>query len=183
VPEPDGSFDFAFSNSVLEHIQPIKPVIEEVARLLKPGGRFILTVPSASFHQCLRGPLFQSSKRAAYLSDLDARCAHRYYLNVEGWRELLGSCGLRLDVTHPYLTTAEVQRWETLARFTSGLLFHLFGKNRHPIEIQRSLGMRGGKTRLARPLAAMIARLLSIGLPKNERVSTHGCLLLEAVRE
>src|SRR5690349_14965660 len=37
LPEPNGSFDFAFSNSVLEHISPIEPVLAEVARVLKPG--------------------------------------------------------------------------------------------------------------------------------------------------
>lgn len=184
IPEPSGLFDFAFSNSVLEHISPIKPVIQEVSRLLKPGGRFIMTVPSTSFHDCLRGPLFGFIGRTAYLKALDVRCAHRYYLDVEGWRGVLSECGLRLDVSKEYLNTAEVRRWETLSRFTGGLLYHLFGflgKSRHPIEIQRSLGMRGGKMRLPKPAAVIVAKLLSSGI--SEQTAANGCLLLESVRE
>ncbi len=44
----DDSFDFVVSSDVLEHIpSPYKPM-EEILRVLKPGGRHIFTVP---FHQ------------------------------------------------------------------------------------------------------------------------------------
>lgn len=51
VPKPDGSYNTVFSNSVLEHIPDLGPVLQEVNRLLAPGGRFYLTVPSNSFDQ------------------------------------------------------------------------------------------------------------------------------------
>ena len=45
VPYPDGSFDYVFSNCVLEHIPDDATAIMESARVLRPGGLFIATVP------------------------------------------------------------------------------------------------------------------------------------------
>ncbi len=66
VPEPGGSFDWVFSNSVLEHIDDIDPVLAEVARLLRAGGEFVFTVPGPEFHACLRGPLLPGRSRESY---------------------------------------------------------------------------------------------------------------------
>lgn len=46
IPYKDSSVDLLVSNSVLEHIYEYKAVIEEVYRVLKPGGYFYLSVPS-----------------------------------------------------------------------------------------------------------------------------------------
>ena len=51
IPRPDGHFRTIFSNSVLEHIKPLEPVLKEAHRLLSPDGRFYLTVPSIYFEQ------------------------------------------------------------------------------------------------------------------------------------
>ncbi len=52
IPAPDDSFDVVLCTEVLEHVpKPIK-VIHELSRILKPGGKLILTAPLASFlHQ------------------------------------------------------------------------------------------------------------------------------------
>ena len=48
IPEPDASFDAIMCVEVFEHLpEPIK-AIQEFARLLKPGGYLILTVPFCS---------------------------------------------------------------------------------------------------------------------------------------
>jgi len=44
---PDGTLGAAFSNSVLEHVTPLEPAIVSVSRALKPGGKLVVTVPSA----------------------------------------------------------------------------------------------------------------------------------------
>jgi SAM-dependent methyltransferase len=41
----DGRFALVFSNSVLEHIRPVDPVIREAARVLRPGGHLLFTTP------------------------------------------------------------------------------------------------------------------------------------------
>jgi SAM-dependent methyltransferase len=51
VPKPSGAYRTIFSNSVLEHIPALESVFREVHRLLAPGGRFYLTVPTPLFEQ------------------------------------------------------------------------------------------------------------------------------------
>lgn len=48
VPEPDGSFDAILCVEVFEHIPHPVEALKEFARLLKPGGRLILTAPFCS---------------------------------------------------------------------------------------------------------------------------------------
>lgn len=58
IPEPDGSFDAILCSKVLEHVPEPTKVLEEFARLLKPGGTLILTAPFVSnvhmapYHYC-----------------------------------------------------------------------------------------------------------------------------------
>jgi SAM-dependent methyltransferase len=49
IPKPDKSYQTVFSNSVLEHIPSLSPVLAEVYRLLAPGGCFYFTVPADNF--------------------------------------------------------------------------------------------------------------------------------------
>jgi SAM-dependent methyltransferase len=55
LPFPDAAFASAFSNSVLEHIPDVQPVLNEVGRVLQPGGRFVITTPSHLFTEWLGG--------------------------------------------------------------------------------------------------------------------------------
>ena len=55
MPYPNGTFACVFSNSVLEHIPDLDPVLREAARVLKPGGRFLATGPSEAFRHLLAG--------------------------------------------------------------------------------------------------------------------------------
>lgn len=48
IPEPDASFDAILCSEVLEHLPEPTKALDEFARLLKPGGRLILTAPFAS---------------------------------------------------------------------------------------------------------------------------------------
>jgi ubiquinone/menaquinone biosynthesis C-methylase UbiE len=45
LPFPDGSFDTVLSTEVLEHVMSPGAVVAEMARVLKPEGRLLLTVP------------------------------------------------------------------------------------------------------------------------------------------
>ena len=48
VPEPNGSFDVILCSEVFEHLPDALKAIDEFARLLKPGGKLIITAPFAS---------------------------------------------------------------------------------------------------------------------------------------
>src|SRR4030065_1081692 len=58
IPELDASCDFILCSEVLEHVPDPSKVLDEFARLLKVGGKLILTAPFASlvhfspYHYC-----------------------------------------------------------------------------------------------------------------------------------
>lgn len=179
VPEPDARFDFVFSNSVLEHIEELDPVIAEVARVLRPGGAFVFTVPGPGFHDCLAGPLFPWGDRQRYLQAVDRRCAHLRYWGEAQWRACLARQALELSHARPYLTAPQTQRWETLSRFTAGLLYALVNERMQPIEIQRALRVRRRGLRLPAWAAAALAAAISAGVGAAPSGRT-ACLLIEA---
>jgi ubiquinone/menaquinone biosynthesis C-methylase UbiE len=45
IPFADSSFDFVLCSEVLEHVPDPRRAIGEIARVLRPGGRLVLTVP------------------------------------------------------------------------------------------------------------------------------------------
>lgn len=45
VPVADGYFDAVISLNTLEHVSRVDIAVKEIARVLKPGGRFLFTVP------------------------------------------------------------------------------------------------------------------------------------------
>jgi SAM-dependent methyltransferase len=49
LPFPNGSFDFILSHEVLEHVQNDRSTIEEMLRVLRPGGRIALFVPNRGY--------------------------------------------------------------------------------------------------------------------------------------
>jgi ubiquinone/menaquinone biosynthesis C-methylase UbiE len=185
IPEPSMSFDHVISNSVLEHIPAIDATLAEVTRLLKPGGTFTFTVPSPGFHRCLRGPLLPGASREAYLLDLDKRLAHYRYWGVDEWREILERYGLQIEQQVEYLTCAETRRWETISRFTAGILYALNGSRNSPIEVQKKLGLRQvqNRVRLSAWLARLLASALSFGVSTFDSHEFAACLLILARKE
>ena len=47
LPFPDGSFDRIIAAEVLEHIPDDRAAMAEIARVLRPGGRLAIMVPTA----------------------------------------------------------------------------------------------------------------------------------------
>ncbi|HET9913377.1 MAG TPA: class I SAM-dependent methyltransferase [Anaerolineales bacterium] len=49
IPLTSGTFDLILSHEVLEHVQDDRLAIQEMIRLLKPGGRIVLFVPNRGY--------------------------------------------------------------------------------------------------------------------------------------
>ncbi len=107
MPYPDGTFATVVSNSVLEHIPVVQPVLAEVARVLQPGGLFYFCVPGPDFLPLLsvgraldrvglRG--LEDSYRAFF-----NRISRHYHCDgPEVWGRRLEMAGLRLRCWWPY---------------------------------------------------------------------------------
>jgi SAM-dependent methyltransferase len=75
---PGESFDLAVSVEVLEHVQDDEKFVSEVCRVLKPGGRFIMTTPNGDFVEN-RNPDHKRHYKKQQLSGL----LEKYFTNVE----------------------------------------------------------------------------------------------------
>lgn len=189
VPEPDASFDFVFSNSVLEHVPNLEGVLDEVARVTRPGGRLVATVPTPNVHRLLRGPgllgrlATGAVDRRSYLAAIDRRVAHVNLWDEQRWRREFGARGLDVELASPYMWASELQRWEVLANVTAGLLVRTVGRGRQPIEIQRSLGLRRTSPPVwLRVVGMAIGRAAALGVDGLDDGRGGACLLLVAVR-
>ena len=184
IPEADATFDYVISNSVLEHIPSLEPVIREVGRVLKPGGRFYYTVPCPGFHENLSGSIVPGAQRSKYLEQLDKRLAHFNYLTHEDWQNLCGRYGMTVDSVTGYLGEKATKRWETLSRFTGGLLHTLSFGNKRPIEIQRALKLRDiqNSGSFPRPLASALSAMIGAGLDGVDEADSPSCLLVVGSR-
>lgn len=183
IPEASGSLDFILSNSVLEHIPDVEPVIGEISRLLKPGGRLIFTVPSENFHNILSGPPL-GVKNSNYLTAIDNRLAHYRYWTISEWKDCLARHDLKIKYNFYYLTSKQLRRWELISNFTGGLLYSMFGRKLQPIEIQRKWKLRKNKHTGIDGVFSTASNILSmgakIGYAPDE--ATGACLYVDAVR-
>lgn len=110
IPYPDSSFATVFSNGVLEHVHHLPTGLAEIARVLRPGGCLIMTVPTMEDGLQLTGAALL---RGLGLTDLAQRYADAYnrafgQINVypwETWRDLLAASGLRLVQHRTYGNT------------------------------------------------------------------------------
>lgn len=179
IPEADDTFDYVISNSVLEHIPDLEPVIAEVGRVLRPGGKFYFTVPCPGFHANLAGSV-SGRDRETYLAEVDKRLAHAHYLSERDWNQICGRNGLTIHTIKGYVGRAETRRWETLSRMTGGLLYKLVGENARPIEIQRALKLRTFQNTMRLPnlVASGLASVITLGLAEEQPDSDQSCLLV-----
>lgn len=185
IPEADATFDYAISNSVLEHIPDLEPVIAELGRVLKPGGQFFFTVPCPKFHENLAGAVLPGVSRQSYLNEMDRRVAHCNYLTGQDWQAMANRHGMVVTELIGYLGRAATQRWENLSRMTGGLVHNLtFGKRR-PIDIQRTLRLRDLQNAVSLPhgVASTMAKVIAGGLGWEDDAASPSCLLVVGQRQ
>lgn len=70
LPYPDASFEFVFAGEIIEHLMHTRTFLEEVNRVLKPGGIVIITTPNlARIEDRLRFLLGRTPKHTTPIHD------------------------------------------------------------------------------------------------------------------
>lgn len=96
LPCADASFDVVTMLAVLEHLEHPDAILREIARVLKPAGRLVLTVPSNAAKPVLEFLAY----RVGVVSEAEIR-DHKRYFNRQSLTEILRGTGLAVE-THRY---------------------------------------------------------------------------------
>lgn len=116
----DKSLNFVFSNSVIEHIPPQEAVLKEVARVLKPGGRFLFTTPSNNFRNYLyvsttleKFGLSQIAQK--YSEERNKRLNHYHLYSAAEWKKRLAKYGFKIERLTYCIPKQTLQLWDKMA--------------------------------------------------------------------
>lgn len=92
IPLPDGSHATVISNSVLEHVSDLDGVLKELARVLAPGGRLFITVPTRGFWEHL-----ERFFGRAEADRVNEEYVHRNLFTAEEWGRRLAGHGFVVE--------------------------------------------------------------------------------------
>ncbi len=117
LPFADGAFASAFSNSVLEHIPDLPPVLREVNRVLRPGARFVITTPSHLFTEYLGGAAFFERLRLGRLAGgyrrlFNTISRHAHTDAPEVWAARLAEAGFAVERWQYYFSRGALRALE-----------------------------------------------------------------------
>ncbi len=114
LPFRDASFATVISNCVIEHIHDNTQVLNEIARVLRPGGTFATTLPSEHFGEFLLGSTLLRTLRlrrpaAAYGNFFNRISYHHHVEPPEIWRSRFDAVGLTVT-DHQYYFSPRAHR-------------------------------------------------------------------------
>lgn len=109
MPFADASFGSVVSNCVFEHIPDIETTVAEIARVLKPGGRFACTVVGEHFNELLTDErlwarLGLSRALRAYVDWLNRKAIHYRWDPPEVWQSRFERAGFRVESWRYYMS-------------------------------------------------------------------------------
>lgn len=119
LPCAAGSIATIVSNSTLEHIPNLDGALRELHRVLRPGGRIILTVPTDRWNDALATPRMLGAiglARAAqrYTEWFRRVQRHHHLLSAEEWTDRLRDAGFIVTHTRRYFPGAATGLLELL---------------------------------------------------------------------
>lgn len=141
---PEGSVDTAVSCSVLEHTTDLPGCLAAIARVLRPGGELIFTVPSAALTSQM-AKLVDSD----FAESANEMMFHRNLMDRAAWRELLNHAGLEVTKEQSF------QPYWFTRRFFLTTLLNAQALGRIPL-LER-VAFRLGRTGWAQDIARSIA--------------------------
>lgn len=135
IPYPDAFFAAAVSNSVLEHIPNLEPVLMELARVMQPGAPFIFCVPNHRFLDSLSIARFFDRLHLHALGELYRRffnriSRHYHCDDPRTWQSRLETAGFTIVDWWPYFSprSQRVLEWGHYLGLPSLVTRKLFGR-------------------------------------------------------
>ncbi len=129
IPLPDGAADVVTSFTVLEHVPDERAALAEMRRILKPGGKLIITVPNRWWIFETHGadlPLLPWNRVPLvswWPKRLHDRWARARIYRRREIEELLVQSGFNIDVSFRMTAPMDMISWEPLRRFVRSTLF------------------------------------------------------------
>ena len=128
MPFRSGSFPTVTSVCAVEHMDGLPLVLRELSRVLGPGGRLFLTVPSDQFGDLLLGSRIWRAlgcphRAVAYGARKNVRSHHVNILTAEAWRKALKAESLEVVATAYLLSPAVMTVWSLLTSSPFKLAF------------------------------------------------------------
>lgn len=114
------SINFAFCNSVIEHIPNVEAVLSETARILKKGGVFVFTSPSPHFRKFLFFTTQLRKLGLGFLGDLYSKkrnemLNHYHLYSHREWGRRLKKYGLEIKKFQYYISKECLEFWDRIA--------------------------------------------------------------------
>lgn len=144
LPLADASFGTVMSVSTLEHVPGVSAAFPELARVLRPGGRLIFTVPIEQLNEHLVG--YRALRVAGptlaqrYATALHAALTHVNVWAADHWIDLVRDSGLEVTHTERALSHRATMAFEALlpAAYANRVWRRLTGKRPpHPAPMRR----------------------------------------------
>lgn len=162
LPFPNKRFKTVISNCVLEHVPEIDKGLREIARVLKPGGRLVITVPSECFStqsgfQNWLNMLGLNDLSRSYIDALNKVFKHHHVDDAKTWGARFKKAGLKLEKAEYFMPLDSFRTYEKwlIPSFPSKFFKILFGrwvitprfwvKWFAPNMLRRALEREGGK--------------------------------------
>jgi ubiquinone/menaquinone biosynthesis C-methylase UbiE len=117
LPFKAGVFKTCISNSVLEHIEDIEPVLQQVARILEPNGLFVFCVPNQNFTKNLSIAMFFEKMRLNFIANsyrvFFNRISRHFHCDSELlWEKRLKKAGFSIIDQWEYFSPAALRALE-----------------------------------------------------------------------